>query len=142
MRLIQAVKFPLSVLIAETETGGNPYEMLDVLTDAVVEEIGKPGFTETGKLSCGARVGDPRTGRVVFVQAFGENAKIVNMNLRKGDVIHATGERRQWNGATTFRLIELLEEAPKVENGRFVGAKREPVTDADLIPAAVEGEQA
>lgn len=144
MRLIQNVKFPVSLMLSEKPTGGNPYEMLDILTGGVVEEIGKPSFTPTGRLSIGARLGDPETGRVVFLQAFGENAKKVANELKKGDVVHAVGERRTYRGATQFRLITLLGDAPIVTNERYEGqSEHTPATEADLMltAPAIDDEQ-
>lgn len=134
MRLIQNVKFPVSVLLSESQTEGNPFEMYDILTGAVVEKVGAAAWTETGKLSAGARVGDPSTGRVVFLNGLGENAKAISQ-LAKGDVIHAIGERRMFNGGVNFRLVGFLEEAPIVEYGRFKGTVKTPATDLNAPPA-------
>lgn len=139
MRLVQNVKFPVSLLVSESKTEGNPFEMYDILSGGTVEKIGAPAWTETGKLSAGARIGDPTTGRVVFLNGLGENAKLIK-NLRIGDVVHAVGERRMFNGAVTFRLIGFLEEAPIIEHGRFISNKEAVPAEHDYAVSAVEGE--
>lgn len=143
MRLIQNVKFPVSILLASNETSGNPFEQFDVLTDAVVEAVGAAGFTKNQRLSCGARVSDAQTGKVVFLQGFAENAKLI-LNLKAGDVIHARGERKMMkgpNGAISFNLDMFLDEAPIIMNGRFAESKKTPA-DADVLdPLAVEDEE-
>ena len=145
MHLIRGIRFAKAVLVSECPTSGSAYEEFAILTGGVVDQVYPMTLTKLGKESACAGIVDPVTGVTVFLTGLNSNAKVIR-NLTIGTVIHAVGVYSEFRRAPQVTLVGFLDDAPLIEDGRFISSKAEadPVENATdeygAVPARLSDE--
>jgi hypothetical protein len=113
-------------------------EVFDVLTNAQVLRVHPMTLTEGfQRESCTATVQDDYDGRTVNVAGLNKVAREVQ-KLVPGEIIHAIGTLRRFNGSPQFFVQRFLTDEPVILNGTVQAKQLVDGPTAD--PAPVEAE--